>query len=99
MERSKSGRSRAAARRRGLNAGNASLIIERGRADRFAYQKHRTEYIVGHGIQRSLLSCDTRVEPDRLRFGIGPAGKPFIANFGSDIALNPTGTFILAIVW
>lgn len=52
---------------------------ERERAGRFRFEDDRRRYIVGRGVLRILLGHCVGIEPQRLTFGYGPHGKPFLA--------------------
>lgn len=49
---------------------------ERGRADRFCFEKDRCRYIVRVGILREILSNYTGRKPRMLKFCYGEHGKP-----------------------
>jgi len=51
---------------------------EAARAGRFLAPTDRDRYILAHGVLRSLLARYERVDPRELRFGSGPANKPFL---------------------
>lgn len=52
---------------------------ERGRAQRFHFDRDRNRYIVSHGILRRLLGYYVGVAPDRIRFETETGGKPSLA--------------------
>src|SRR5579864_4563920 len=56
---------------------------ERERADRFVFAADREEYVVAHGVVRSILGRYTGIEPDVLQFSVGSAGKPRLTDVGS----------------
>jgi 4'-phosphopantetheinyl transferase len=49
---------------------------EWARADRFAFDRDRTEYVVCRGVLRWLLARYRDDSPSRLRFRYSPRGKP-----------------------
>lgn len=49
------------------------------RANRFRFDKHRRQYVVGRGALRTLLSAYLGTRPELVRFTYGPRGKPFLA--------------------
>lgn len=49
------------------------------RANRFRFDKHRRQYVVGRGVLRTLLGAYTGTRPELVRFTYGPRGKPFLA--------------------
>lgn len=49
---------------------------ERDRARRFHFLRDQTNFIVGRGLLRVLLSRYTGLEPERLAFSYGSRGKP-----------------------
>lgn len=52
---------------------------EHQRADRFRFEQHRRQYVVGRGALRTLLGAYLGVRPEEIRFHYGPRGKPFLA--------------------
>jgi 4'-phosphopantetheinyl transferase len=48
------------------------------RANRFRFEKHRRQYVVGRGALRTLLAAYTSGTPEAVRFRYGPRGKPFL---------------------
>jgi 4'-phosphopantetheinyl transferase len=52
---------------------------EWARANRFRFEKHRRQYVVGRGALRELLAAYLGVRPELVRFSYGPRGKPFLA--------------------
>ncbi|MFL6197450.1 MAG: 4'-phosphopantetheinyl transferase family protein [Thermoanaerobaculia bacterium] len=49
------------------------------RANRFRFEKHRRQYVVGRGALRTLLAGYLGgVRPADVRFSYGPRGKPFL---------------------
>ncbi|HEX6898204.1 MAG TPA: 4'-phosphopantetheinyl transferase superfamily protein [Thermoanaerobaculia bacterium] len=51
---------------------------EWARANRFRFEKHRRQYVVGRGALRTLLAAYTGARPELIRFHYGPRGKPFL---------------------
>ncbi|WP_445330273.1 4'-phosphopantetheinyl transferase family protein [Tychonema sp. BBK16] len=51
---------------------------ERTRAGNFYFEKDRSQFIVGRGVLREILSYYLNIEPRDLRFGYNPYGKPFL---------------------
>ncbi|HEV2854678.1 MAG TPA: 4'-phosphopantetheinyl transferase superfamily protein [Thermoanaerobaculia bacterium] len=49
------------------------------RANRFRFEKHRRQYVVGRGALRTLLASYLGTRPELVRFTYGPRGKPFLA--------------------
>ncbi len=49
------------------------------RANRFRFEKHRRQYVVGRGALRALLAAYLGILPQDVRFTYGPRGKPFLA--------------------
>lgn len=46
------------------------------RARRFRFARDRTRFIIAHGLVRLLLAAHLETSPERLRFTVGPRGKP-----------------------
>ncbi|GAC1348922.1 MAG: 4'-phosphopantetheinyl transferase superfamily protein [Vulcanimicrobiaceae bacterium] len=57
---------------------------ERDRARRFHFARDRRRYVVSHGILRLLLGRYAHEAPERLRFEIGPFGKPRLVEAAAD---------------
>lgn len=51
---------------------------EISRADRFHFEKHRSQFIAARGLLRTILGNYLNLEPRMLRFGYGGQGKPFL---------------------
>lgn len=49
------------------------------RANRFRFDKHRRQYVVGRGALRTLLAAYLGTRPELVKFTYGPRGKPFLA--------------------
>ncbi len=69
---------------------------ERGRADRFRFERDRLRYIAGRGILRKILERYTGKPASNLVFGYGPAGKPELA--GSNLQFNMSHSGRMAIL-
>jgi 4'-phosphopantetheinyl transferase len=52
------------------------------RANRFRFDKHRRQYVVGRGALRTLLAAYLGTRPELVRFRYGPRGKPFLEQAG-----------------
>jgi 4'-phosphopantetheinyl transferase len=52
---------------------------ERQRADRFRFDRHRRQFVVGRGALRTLLGAYLGIRPEDVRFLYGHRGKPFLA--------------------
>ena len=48
------------------------------RAERFHFLEHRNQFILTHGLLRRLLANYTNIEADRITFGYGRNGKPYL---------------------
>ncbi len=64
--------------------GRALSSDEWQRANRFRFDKHRRQYVVGRGALRTLAAAylgevGTGVRPEEIQFSYGPRGKPFLA--------------------
>ena len=53
---------------------------EISRANRFRFQKDRTQFIIARGMLRTILSRYLHVQPASLHFGYGAQGKPYLIN-------------------
>jgi 4'-phosphopantetheinyl transferase len=51
---------------------------ERARADRFRFARDADRFTAGRGLLRAVLAERLNEEPQALRFGYSPAGKPFL---------------------
>jgi 4'-phosphopantetheinyl transferase len=67
------------------------------RANRFRFEKHRRQYVVGRGALRSLLASYLGTRPELVKFSYGPRGKPFLDPQG-DLQFNLTNSDELALV-
>ncbi len=54
-------------------------VDERERAQRFRFDRHRRRFIAARSSLRLILGRYTGDDPRRLIFGLGPYGKPFLA--------------------
>jgi 4'-phosphopantetheinyl transferase len=52
---------------------------ELSRAGRFAFARDRDRFIVAHARLRQILAAYLGARPTEIRFGHGPAGKPYLA--------------------
>jgi 4'-phosphopantetheinyl transferase len=48
------------------------------RANRFRFERHRRQYVVGRGSLRLLLGEYLNTPPEQVFFTYGPRGKPFV---------------------
>lgn len=83
---------------------NTLSADEQERAARFRFLRDRHRFIAGRGLLREILGRLTGVEPDRLTFGYGPHGKPFLADAtqgqGLHFNLAHSGSImVLAVAW
>lgn len=70
---------------------------EHDRANRFRFDRHRRQYVVGRGALRSLLAAYTGTRPELVRFTYGPRGKPFLEG-SSDLFFNLSNSDEMALV-
>jgi 4'-phosphopantetheinyl transferase len=68
------------------------------RANRFRFDKHRRQYVVGRGALRSLISAYTGTRPERVRFRYGDRGKPYIVEPAGDLEVNLSNSDEMALV-
>lgn len=62
---------------------------ERDRAERFAFERHRSQYILAHGLLRFALSdAAPEVAPSDWSFTTGRYGRPFVAAPSTSAALH-----------
>ena len=79
--------------------GRALSPDEWERADRFRFDRHRRQYVVGRGALRTLLAAYLGTRPELVRFGYGDRGNPFLAApADSDLRFNLTNSDELALV-
>ena len=62
------------------------------RASRFYHARDRQRYIAARRFLRQVLSCYTKVEPERLQFAYGVHGKPEIRGSATDVEFNLSHT-------
>ena len=56
-------------------------VDERGRADRFVFERHQRQYIFAHAMLRLALShVAPEVAPTDWSFAAGRYGRPFVAS-------------------
>ncbi len=70
---------------------------EHDRANRFRFDRHRRQYIVGRGALRTLLAAYTGTRPELVRFTYGPRGKPFLEG-STDLYFNLSNSDEMALV-
>ena len=70
---------------------------EWARANRFRFDKHRRQYVVGRGALRTLLAAYVGTRPEQVTFSYGPRGKPFLAPQG-DLYFNLSNSDEMALV-
>jgi 4'-phosphopantetheinyl transferase len=70
---------------------------EWARANRFRFEKHRRQYVVGRGALRVLLAAYLGSRPEAVRFRYGPRGKPFLDSPG-DLQFNLSNSDEMALV-
>jgi len=73
---------------------------EWARANRFRFDKHRRQYVVGRGALRALLAAYLETRPEKIQFTYGPRGKPFLAasHGAGELQFNLTNSDELALV-
>jgi 4'-phosphopantetheinyl transferase len=67
------------------------------RANRFRFDRHRRQYIVGRGALRTLLAAYAGTRPELVRFTYGPRGKPFLEGSG-ELQFNLSNSDEMALV-
>jgi 4'-phosphopantetheinyl transferase len=60
---------------------------ERGRAERFYFERHRQRFLAGRGLLRAILARYLHQPPETLRFAYGLHGKPTV-EAGGDLHFN-----------
>ena len=70
---------------------------EWARANRFRFDKHRRQYVVGRGALRTLLAAYLGTRPEQVTFSYGPRGKPFLAP-RQDLYFNLSNSDEMALV-
>ena len=80
--------------------GRSLAADEWTRANRFRFDRHRRQYVVGRGALRSLLAAYLGTRPELVPFTYGPRGKPFLAppEDGSGLFFNLSNSDELALV-
>lgn len=69
------------------------------RANRFRFDKHRRQYVVGRGALRALLAAYVGGRPEAVRFRYGHRGKPFLESPApGDLQFNLSNSDELALV-
>jgi 4'-phosphopantetheinyl transferase len=68
------------------------------RAERFAFEVDRQQYILSHGALRTVLSRYTFIDPRALEFTQGPHGKPMLVQSFSDIRFNLSHSAAIALI-
>lgn len=68
--------------------------LERGQ--RFRFDRHRRQYLVGRGALRQILSQYCNLQPGKIEFSYGEFGKPFLKE--SPIAFNLSNSHDQAII-
>jgi 4'-phosphopantetheinyl transferase len=58
-------------------------VDERARTARFRFARDREHFVAARGLLREILALYLGVAARRLRFGYGPNGKPFLAEYGT----------------
>lgn len=74
---------------------------ERGRAERFAFERDRARFVVAHGALRSILSSYAQIPAPQLELESGPGGKPRVASPGElRFNLSHSGdAALVAVTW
>lgn len=67
--------------------GRALAPDEWERANRFRFDRHRRQYVVGRGALRALLAAYVGLPAAQVPFTYGPRGKPFLAPSAGDASL------------
>ena len=72
---------------------------ERARAAGFRFSRDREQFVSGRGILRDILARYLGREPEELRFGCGPCGKPFLLrnSAGPELHFNLAHSYGLAL--
>lgn len=79
--------------------GRALSPDEWERANRFRFDKHRRQYVVGRGALRTLLAAYAGGRPEAVRFRYGHRGKPFLESPApGDLQFNLSNSDELALV-
>lgn len=78
--------------------GRALAADEWERANRFRFDKHRRQYVVGRGALRALIAAYGGIRPEAVRFRYGDRGKPYVIHPESDLELNLSNSDEMALV-
>jgi len=78
--------------------GRALSADEWERANRFRFDRHRRQYVVGRGALRALIAAYAGTRPELVRFRYGDRGKPYVADPASDLELNLSNSDEMALV-
>jgi len=78
--------------------GRSLAADEWERANRFRFDKHRRQYVVGRGALRGLVGAYTGARPEAVRFRYGERGKPYVADPAGDLELNLSNSDEMALV-
>ena len=65
--------------------------VERARAARFRFDVDRRQYVRSHAALRAVLGRVLEVAPERLRFSVGPRGRPEVEGGGCRFSLSHAG--------
>ena len=71
---------------------------ELDRAERFRFDRHRRQYLVGRGQLRRILGGYTHTSPDEIKFSYGEYGKPMLASPAENLQFNLSNTHEKALV-
>src|SRR6476620_6638436 len=71
---------------------------EKARAERFRFEIHRNRFIAGRGLLRTILGMYLKIQPDRIQFGLGKNGKPFLSERGKGLEFNLAHSEEMALV-
>jgi 4'-phosphopantetheinyl transferase len=82
------GSARAAGDAAGVRAACHALLdtAERERAARFLFEEHRHDFVVFHGLLRSILARYLGADPAALRFKASSAGKPSLPGLSFNLS-------------
>ena len=78
--------------------GRALAADEWERANRFRFDRHRRQYVVGRGALRALIAAYAGTRPELVRFRYGDRGKPYVADPAGDLELNLSNSDEMALV-
>jgi 4'-phosphopantetheinyl transferase len=71
---------------------------ERGRADRFVFERDRDRFTVARAFLREVLARHLGIPADRVRFSVQPAGKPLVEGARLRFNLSHSGDLALLAV-